>query len=890
MVTVVIEVAFFALFMVALVGVLRRRGRVELDVLLVFATIVGLFSLQLLPLIKVTPPPWVVALAFVVLVAHAPFSLRLASDLARVPSWAIWASWIALALLGAGLLAPATARLMVLPLIGYFVLVDTGAAVAMAIGARRRGGSAQVRLLAASAATALMALALLTLGFVSVSKEFGPAASVIVQAAALGAVVAYLAAFMPPRWMRGLWQARSALSGTQRLLSTAGDDAADSWNRLMQLALEFSGADGAVLFAGPPAGAARRVAQAGIVSPEPTSLAPEAWHRILQLPTERDGKTTLQAIFGAHAGGDAADTDPLSGLSASVLSIPPADGDQLITVLLHRYRSLFGDDERALIQLLGSQAAVLADRQTALAQAAALGSRLSNTVEALRRASQAKSDFLASMSHELRTPLNAILGFSDLMRTEPADGDRRSVPTEWVEHINNAGRHLLELINDVLDLAKIEAGRIELHPEPLELSAALGEVLAGVRPLADRKSLQVVTRVSSDRAMADPGRFRQILYNLLSNAIKYTPERGSIRVESGRNDAGEIFVSVSDTGVGIAQEDFARVFEEFTQVGDPSQHQQGTGLGLALTRRLVEAHGGRLDLDSTLGEGSRFTVTLPAVEVIPATSWAPSATVVEADVAPVGSNAVLLIEDDSHAVDLIANYLGSTEHRLIRAGSGMEGIAAARQHRPRAILLDILLPDVDGWEVLRQLKADPDLRQIPVVVVTVVDERKLGFALGAADYLLKPIDKDALLSALDRCLPFAQVMTPNVLAIDDDPATLEILRHVLEPAGARLVTADGGREGLERAREGGLDLVICDLLMPEVDGFEVIAQLKASEETAATPILVLTGHELTSAEKERLNGQVIGFCEKGPNAGSALRSWLAAAIRPAPRAGFAADV
>jgi signal transduction histidine kinase/CheY-like chemotaxis protein len=890
MVTVVIEVAFFALFVVALVGVLRRRGRVEVGVLLVFATIVGLFSLQVLPLIKVTPPPWVVALAFVVLVAHAPFSLRLASDLARVPSWAIWASWIALAVLGAGLLVPATARLVVLPLIGYFVLVDTGAAVAMGLGARRRGGSAQVRLLAASAATALMALALLTLGFVSVSKEFGPTAGVIVQVAALGAVVAYLAAFMPPRWMRGLWQARSALSGTQRLLSTAEDDATDSWNRLMQLALEFSGADGAVLFAGPPAGAARRVAQAGIVSPEPTSLDAEAWHRILQLPAERDGNATLRAIFGGRADGDAADTDPLTGLSASVLSIPPADGDQLITVLLHRYRSLFGDDESALIQLLGSQAAVLADRQTALAQAAALGSRLSNTVEALRRASQAKSDFLASMSHELRTPLNAILGFSDLMRTEPADGDRRSVPTEWVEHINNAGRHLLELINDVLDLAKIEAGRIELHPEPLELNAAVGEVLAGVRPLADRKSLQVVTRVSADRAMADPGRFRQILYNLLSNAIKYTPERGSIRIETGRNDAGEIFVSVSDTGVGIAEEDFARVFEEFTQVGDPSQHQQGTGLGLALTRRLVEPHGGRLDLESTLGEGSRFTVTLPAVEVIPATSWAPSATVIEADVAPVGSDAVLLIEDDSHAVDLIANYLGSTEHRLIRAGSGMEGITAARQHRPRAILLDILLPDMDGWEVLRQLKADPDVRQIPVVVVTVVDERKLGFALGAADYLLKPIDKDALLRALDRCLPFAQVMTPNVLAIDDDPATLEILRHVLEPAGARLVTADGGREGLERAREGGLDLVICDLLMPEVDGFEVIAQLKASEETAATPILVLTGHELTSAEKERLNGQVIGFCEKGPNAGSALRSWLAAAIRPAQRAGFAADV
>ena len=888
MVTVIIEVAFFALFAVALVGFLKRRGRVQLDVLLVFGTIAALFSLQLLQLIKITPPAWVLALAFIALVAHAPFSLRLAGDLTHVPRWATWASWLALAVLAAGLLVPVTAPLVVLPLIGYFVLVDTGAAAAMAAGARRRGGSAQVRLLAASAATGLMALALLTLGFRTVSKEFGPTANVVVQVAALGAVVAYLAAFLPPRWLRGLLQARSALKGTQRLLSTAGDDAADSWNRLMQLALEFSGAHGAVLFAGAAGGSARRMAHAGVVESELATLDAQAWSRLLELSGARDG-VAMQTVFGPRGTEAMGDGKRLEGMSATALRIPAADGDQLVTVLLHRYRSLFGDDERALIQLLGSQAAVLAERQTALAQAAALGTRLSSTVEALRRASQAKSDFLASMSHELRTPLNAILGFSDLMRTEPAEDDRRNVPSDWVEHINSAGHHLLELINDVLDLAKIEAGRIELHPEPLDLSAAVGEVLAGVRPLADRKHLEVATRVGTDRAMADPGRFRQILYNLLSNAIKYTPEGGRIRVETGRTDAGEVFASVTDTGVGIAEEDFGRVFEEFTQVGDPSQHQQGTGLGLALTRRLVEAHGGRLDLESSLGEGSCFTVTLPAIQVIPATSKLLPATPVEADVAPVGSDAVLLIEDDRHAVDLIANYLAPTEHRLIRAGTGMQGIAAARQHRPRAILLDILLPDVDGWEVLRQLKSDPELRQIPVVVVTVVDERKLGIALGAADYLLKPIDRDALLRALDRCLPFAKVMSPSVLAIDDDPATLEILRHVLEPAGARLVTADGGREGLERAREGGLDLVICDLLMPEIDGFEVIAQLKASETTAATPILVLTGHELTAAEKERLNGQVIGFCEKGPNAGSALRSWLAAAIRPAPRAGFATD-
>jgi CheY-like chemotaxis protein len=243
---------------------------------------------------------------------------------------------------------------------------------------------------------------------------------------------------------------------------------------------------------------------------------------------------------------------------------------------------------------------------------------------------------------------------------------------------------------------------------------------------------------------------------------------------------------------------------------------------------------------------------------------------------------VLLIENDLAAVDLIAGYLRSTPFGLVTAENGIDGIAAARANRPVAILLDILLPDIDGWEVLRRLKADPELRDIPVVVATIVEERELGMALGAADYLLKPIHRENLMASLDRCLPKTDGASGRVLAIDDDAATLAVLRAVLEPTGTQLVTADGGRQGLREAqalsRDGGLDLVICDLLMPDVDGFEVIAQLKASPSTRTTPILVLTGRELTDEDKRRLNGRVIGVCQKGPDAGTALIDWLASAV------------
>jgi CheY-like chemotaxis protein len=345
-----------------------------------------------------------------------------------------------------------------------------------------------------------------------------------------------------------------------------------------------------------------------------------------------------------------------------------------------------------------------------------------------------------------------------------------------------------------------------------------------------------------------------------------------------------VALSVSDTGVGIGPDDQAIVFEEFTQVGDPAARQPGTGLGLALTRRLVEAHGGRIEVESTLGSGSRFTVYLPADRGV-ATAVASDAEVATSPrEVPAGTSDVLVIEDDPGAVRLLRTYLENDGYRVRVAGDALSGIEEAHRQIPDAIILDVLLPDLDGWEVLRRLKTDEVVRDVPVIIVTVVDEREIGLALGAADYLVKPVDRSMLLEVLGRYTFTTKVLTQaiHVLAVDDDPAALDLIDAALKPDGFDVVRASGGREALDIARSTDIDLVICDILMPDVDGFEVVTGLRADPRTTDVPILILTGHELTDAEKSRLNGKILGVVAKGDSARDGLRAWLRRTIRAAP--------
>lgn len=505
-----------------------------------------------------------------------------------------------------------------------------------------------------------------------------------------------------------------------------------------------------------------------------------------------------------------------------------------------------GRDELGRMAMALDSAVVHRDQLTA---------ELSATVTALRAASAAKSEFLANMSHELRTPLNAIIGFSDLMRTEPIVGQNSLVPTEWIHHIHSSGNHLLGLINEILDLAKVESGQVDLRREAVFLPDAVAEVVASLRALSEHKQLEVTVAVAALSVDADPMRLRQIVTNLLANAIKFTPAGGRIFL-AGRRFGADVALSVADTGPGIASADHHRVFEEFQQAGEQGTRAQGTGLGLALTRRLVEAHRGRLELESELGHGAKFTVYLPAAQS-PAAGGGPGA-------------GVLIVEDDAVAAGLLSAYLETEGYDVRVAASGEQGLSLAQACTPEAILLDLQLPGMDGWEVLTALKADDRLRHVPVVIISVAGPRAIGMALGAVDYFVKPLSRPALLTWLTRrgLIPATTDGTLDILAIDDDPHSLEIIDASLTGEGTRVLGATSGTEGLALARSHRPDLIICDLLMPGMDGFDVISALHGDPATSGIPVVVLTARTLTPADKARLSAKIITAMPQGQAATS----------------------
>jgi CheY-like chemotaxis protein len=365
-----------------------------------------------------------------------------------------------------------------------------------------------------------------------------------------------------------------------------------------------------------------------------------------------------------------------------------------------------------------------------------------------------------------------------------------------------------------------------------------------------------------------------MLLNLASNAIKFTPTGGRVTIRARRRNSW-IEIEVSDTGIGIAKSDLGRLFTEFQQLdAGPGREQEGTGLGLALTKRFAELHGGHVSVKSVPGKGSTFTLSLPAVA-----AKAPERTVREPG--RVGSTdpnkpLVLLVEDNPEAAEILARHLESGGFRLSIARTGTEALAMARDLKPVAITLDILLPEIDGWEVLTQLKADAATRDIPVLIVTVVDNPALGRALGALDYFVKPVDRTALLSRLDQYTFTTKVEhgEVRVLVVDDEPANLEALEALLKPAGFVVLSAAGGQEGIDVARAQLPDLILLDLLMPEVTGFDVVETLRAAEATRAIPIMVLTAKELTGDDKRALNGNVAAVFQRNSVGGAELVEWL----------------
>jgi PAS domain S-box-containing protein len=466
----------------------------------------------------------------------------------------------------------------------------------------------------------------------------------------------------------------------------------------------------------------------------------------------------------------------------------------------------------------------------------------------VERATQMKSKFLASMSHELRTPLNAIVGFSDLL-AEGTPGQLNAKQKRFVNHIKQGSAHLLQLINDILDLSKIEAGQLELRCEDFPLKNALPEVLSTIRPLVMAKNIQLEQGMETDRYVyADRVRFKQILYNLLSNAVKFTPKAGRIDIDC-REDGNSVCISVTDTGIGIRPEDQAVIFEEFRQVEGPAgATQEGTGLGLAITKRLVEQQGGRISLESEFGKGSRFTFTLPAGSrgsKTLAVNEPPSPSVVAGD--DRGKPLILVVDDEITARELLASYL-CPEYRVAMAESGEEAVKQARHLRPDAITLDVMMPGGNGFETLAALKKAPETANIPIIIVSIVDQKQVGFALGAADYLIKPVRKPALLETIRKYVRPQSDEDEVILLVDDDPRTLELLEETLRAAGYETESVRSGARAVEVLSSRPVSAVLLDLLMPDMDGFEVIRHVRQEATLSELPIFVMTAKNLTGDE------------------------------------------
>jgi adenylate cyclase len=484
--------------------------------------------------------------------------------------------------------------------------------------------------------------------------------------------------------------------------------------------------------------------------------------------------------------------------------------------------------------------------------------------DAANQASQTKSSFLANMSHELRTPLNAIIGVTEMLREDARDLNRED-EIEPLDRVLRAGRHLLGLINDILDLSKIEAGKMEVHIEEFGIAPLIDDTVKTIETLAAKNNNRVAVNCKPGvgAMQADQTRVRQALLNLLSNANKFT-EGGTVTVRAERHrESGRdwIIMAVSDTGIGMTPEQMGKLFQDFSQ-GDSSTTRKygGTGLGLAISRRFCQMLGGDITVESEPGRGSTFTIRLPASVGgnAPAAvhQTAPAPTV---KIGPSNAPLILVIDDDATVREVVGRFLEREGFSVAEADGGEAGLRLAREMHPAAVTLDIMMPDLDGWTVLAAIKGDPDLIDLPVVLMTIIDEKNRGYALGAADYLVKPVDRQKLIDVLDAVCGRAR---GRLLMVDDDDLGRRQMRAALEQQGWTVTEASDGFAALKELSEALPDVIILDLMMPEMDGFEFLEEMRRNVEWRGIPVLVVTAKDLTDADRIRLNGGVERIIQK----------------------------
>ncbi len=565
----------------------------------------------------------------------------------------------------------------------------------------------------------------------------------------------------------------------------------------------------------------------------------------------------------------------------SELCVPLAAGPWVIGVLNVESPQVnaFTEDDQRLLSTLANNLAVLTERARLFEEVEAARVELQERAEALEVANvrlkeldRLKDQFLANMSHELRTPLNSIIGFSEVLLDELV-GPMPAEQKECVHDIHASGEHLLALINDILDLSKIEAGRMTLAPDTFEVADLIREVRATITPLIEKKSqtLTIEATENPSALTADRFRIKQVLLNLLSNAHKFTPIEGNITLSCRLADPATMLFSVIDTGIGIKPEDQGIIFEEFRQAdGTATREMTGTGLGLAISKRLVEMHGGRIWVESEFQKGATFSFLLPLAGPPAKQPGSPGEAGLDSGTPSSDASAkqtVLIIEDDRQFSNLLALYMRQEGYVPVQHYAGAGAVERVRELRPGLITLDIGLPDRDGWDILLALKSDPNVKDTPVLVISALEDSdlqtELAVSMGAVDYLVKPVHRDDLQKLLHRLeTPQPTRERFKVLVVDDDPDLVPLLQDMLRAAPCTLVPAYSGKEGLDLARREHPDAILLDLMMPGMSGFETLEKIRADAEMADIPVTVLTARDVDGVERRLLNDHIQGLMRK----------------------------